>query len=90
MNCGFKHVIEKAGEAVGHVSEKFQETNIGEKMKEAGTYVYEKGSELASAAVNKGRELKEDPMVQNITTNTHRGFRSFSENVKNVSAESER
>ena len=29
MNCGFKAMFVKAGEAVGHVSEKLQETSIG-------------------------------------------------------------
>lgn len=58
MNCGFKNVFSKAGEAVGHVSEKLQETRIGEKVRDASSYIYEKGTELASAAVNKGMEIK--------------------------------
>lgn len=54
-------------------------------MRDASYYIYDKGSELASAAVNKGMEMKEDPMMQNIASGTSRGFRSLTQNVKNVS-----
>lgn len=40
MTCGFKHAFSKAAEVAGNVAgsvaEKIQDSNIGEKMKEAG------------------------------------------------------
>ena len=87
FNCGFKNVFHKAGEVMGSVGEKINESGIGEKVTTAGAYVFEKGKDLASSAYQRGKELTEDDRVQRFASNTSQGFSNITEKMKSVRVE---